>query len=400
MPDPLRRRRWLHRLFATLTVLSVLCLTLVGGTYGYVTWRLNQLKVSGDGGGTSALKSRPTPGKPFTVLVIGTDSRTGTGTEYGTNADACHCSDVLILARVDPAAARISLLSVPRDSYVPLQGLNENGKINASFTKGSNNTVDTLQQALGIEVNHYVTVNFAGFKGVVDALGGIRLDFPTPVRDKNAGLDVERTGCQRVDGNTALAVSRSRELQYLQDGSWHDDPTYEYGRSRRQQIFLRVLASAIVKQGLHNPLTANAVIGKFTSHNRLQVDSSVTAQELLTLAGDFASFDPSSIASFTLPTHTKKIPVWGDIEVLEPTADRATITAWYAAAQASAAPAPTAGSTVAPTASPTTSTTASPSASPSTAPTATPTGATPTPSAGPTVEPNQPRFFDPLPCTS
>jgi LCP family protein required for cell wall assembly len=403
----------MHRVSLAVTTTAALVLMAIGGTRLYVDHSLDVVqntalssvpgvaKVSGKG----ALAAKPAAGQPFTVLILGVDSRAGTGTEYGTDADACNCSDTIMLARVNPQTTKVSLLSIPRDTRVELTGYNRVTKINAAYGKGADNTVATIEKSLNIPINHWIVLDLAGFKSIVDAIGGVRMDIPVPIRDRNAGLDLETTGCQVVSGNEALAISRSRELQYLSSGgTWTDDPTYEYGRARREQAMMRLIAAHTVKSSLGNPLTAAKVIKTFTGGNRLAVDNQVTSSELIDLAGDFAGFDAASMQTYTLPTVTEKIYDSGagkklDFEVLQPTKDTATIQAWYAAVQpavpASSAATPTQPAAVTTTApaAPTTSTGA-PTVSRTTA--AAPTAAVTTSAA---VAPNQPQPWDPRPCS-
>ncbi|MFL6140187.1 MAG: LCP family protein [Frankiaceae bacterium] len=322
-----RPGRFWRRALATLAaLLSVVIVVTVGGVYSYASYRVQQIAKAP---AMPHLKPRQHYSDPFTVLVVGTDDRSGTHNQYGHEYIACKCSDTMILMRVDPASQHASLLSIPRDSYVELAGLNTKGKLNAAFTKGPDNLVQTIEQQLGIPINHYVLVDLASFKRTVDALGGVDMDVPMPIYDKNAHLDIARTGCRRLTGDEALAISRARELQYKQDGEWHYDPTWEYGRNRREQIFLKVLARAVLSRGLSNPLTADRVIATVTDHG-IETDAGVRTRELVSLAGQFAGFDAGHIDSYTLPTYTQEhTPDWGDVEILQPQQDIKTIAAWY-----------------------------------------------------------------------
>jgi LCP family protein required for cell wall assembly len=417
-----RRRRRLHRGFIALTVISALILAGLGASRFYVNNTVAALKSAGNNvvslppgvpkvKGKGHLTAKPKTGQPFTVLILGTDSRTGTGTEYGDNSDACGCSDTIILARVNPVTDKVSLLSIPRDTRVKVTGSNLVTKINSAYGRGPDNSVDTIQTALGIPINHWVVLDLAGFKSIVDAIGGIKLDFPYKITDKNAGLYITQTGCQTVDGNTALAISRSRELKYLdpKTGTYTFDPTYEYGRARREQILMKVIAAHTVKKSLSNPFTAKSVIDTFTSHNRLGVDPQVTSSELLDLVGDFAGFNAAKMQSFTLPTYTQRLPAPGypaglDFEILEQSKDIATIQAWYdatAATPKSTTPTPTVTkSTGGAATGATTATKPATTTIPATAPTTTAGGTTAvTPTATATATVNEPYPWDPRPCS-
>jgi len=176
---------------------------------------------------------------------------------------------------------------------------------------------------------------------------------------------------------------------------------------------MKVIAAHTVKKSLSNPLTAKKVIDTFTSHDRLAIDDQVSGSELLNLVGDFAGFDAATMQSFTLPTFTKPIYDAGagkdlDFEVLQPNEDVATIQAWYNATLAT----PKGSSTVTPTAVTTTSGAAVTTGSAATTTgTAATTTAAPTTTVAPTTTggatatatavapPNQPRSWDPRPCS-
>src|ERR671921_1881631 len=108
------------------------------------------------------------------------------------------------------------LLSLPRDSLVDVPG-HGTTKINAAFAFGGPKLlVRALEQATGIRIDDYVEIGFAGFVGVVDAVGGIEICPKRPMRDRQANLDIEK-GCQDVDGKVALGYARSRHTSGLGD---------------------------------------------------------------------------------------------------------------------------------------------------------------------------------------
>ncbi len=270
-PAARRGRRW-RRVLVALVAALVVAIAGVGGSYGYARMRFGQIATVD----VPSLKAQPAAGKPFNLLMVGSDTRQGldAGAQFGDVAG--QRADVLILVHIIPATHTARLLSIPRDLYVPIAGTDGSAKVNA------------------------------GFRRVVDAVGGIDLDFPVPVRDwkdgrNNSGLDVPAAGCRRLDGQQALALARSRYFQYLDShGTWQYDPGFDLGRVRRQQTFLRVLAVKALSKGLANPLRANAFASSLV--HSLTRDKDLSIGQVARLAGAFRSFHPDQLASQTIPT--------------------------------------------------------------------------------------------------
>src|SRR6202034_4666838 len=114
---------------------------------------------------------------------------------------------------------------------------------------------------------HAVSLNFDQFANVVDALGGINMSFPMSVFDQESGLNVQAAACVHLDGTQALQVVRARHLQYDAPGNNPDDPfswpqeaQSDLARIRRNHELLRVLATAVAKRGLGNPIRGHGLI--------------------------------------------------------------------------------------------------------------------------------------------
>ena len=159
---------------------SVLLAFLVVATtagYGYVHYRFNQIRSVEVPG-----LHKSVAGRPFNLLVVGSDSREGLddadGGRYGDVGG--QRNDTTLVVRVEPSRKRISMLSIPRDLVVPIAGGAEN-RINAALTGGPGELVKTIEQNFGVPIHHYVLIDFDGFRAIVDALGGIDVRFPYPV---------------------------------------------------------------------------------------------------------------------------------------------------------------------------------------------------------------------------
>jgi LCP family protein required for cell wall assembly len=254
------------------------------------------------------LAPAPPAGRPVTLLVVGSDTRQGLrGQDRGQfGAVQGQRADVILLVHLVPAGHRAWVLSIPRDLYVPVAGGGGRSKINAALAGGPERLVETIKTDFGIAVSHYLLVDFDGFRAVVDAVGGVRLDFPVPVRDDdnghdNSGLLIATPGCRRLDGQQALALARSRYYQYQgADGGWHPDPGYDLGRIRRQQVLLRALAAQALRRGLTNPLRADAILTAVAGH--LTRDDTLTLGMAVRLAGQLRQLRPGGLVGLTIPT--------------------------------------------------------------------------------------------------
>lgn len=192
--------------------------------------------------------------QPFNVLLIGVDKRA--------NAEEGVRSDTLIAVHVDPQQKRASMLSIPRDSVVTVPKFGQ-AKINTAFTNGYNHAkelygggttpdagggalaAETVEQWLGVKIDYVAQVDFNGFAGLVDSVGGVAIDIKRPLLDAEFPTEdygVERVyipaGLQVLDGRTALIYARSRHAS--------DD----FGRGQRQQQVLRALLQQVKARGL------------------------------------------------------------------------------------------------------------------------------------------------------
>jgi LCP family protein required for cell wall assembly len=298
-----RRRTWLDWLLLSGVVVVALALVGITTGYVYVQYRFHQVtKVT-----VRHLKAVPA-GEPFNVLLIGSDSRAGfTSADVAAYGDETTAggqrSDVVKIVHVVPATGQVSVLSIPRDTMVTVAGDTSNtgtyNRINATYDTGPDQLVQTIEANFGIPIAHVVQLNFVGFRGAVDAIGGVNLDFPYPARDAYTGLDITSPGCQHLDGGYSLAVARSRHYEYYQDGYWQTDGTSDFGRIQRQNAFLKALINQAEKQ--YNLLTLNAFIGSIVQG--ITVDTTFTVSELISLAREFRTFSSTTLATATLPTY-------------------------------------------------------------------------------------------------
>lgn len=244
----------------------------------------------------------PADGDDLTILVVGSDSREGLDdlTNFGAVGGAR--GDVIMLVRLDASTSTAQMLSIPRDYWVSIPGHGEN-RINASYAFGGPSLmVETIQGNLGLEVNHYVEIDFVGFEALVDELGGIEIAFPYAARDIKSGLDVP-AGTQVLNGEQALAYARSRTYQELQNGTWVSVDANDIGRTQRQQEVIRAIVS-----GLKSPSSvteAGDIAAAMAQHTT--IDSNLASSSVAGLFWDFKGILAGEIEGATLPVTNRTI---------------------------------------------------------------------------------------------
>ena len=301
-----RTRVWPRRVLIGLNVFIALCLVATASAYGYLRWRYGDIPklALGEvlrGGGEDD------PGEAMNVLLVGSDTRATVSKDeqkkFGSTKDVGEeHSDTMMILRADPKAKRAAILSIPRDLYVDIAGANRKDRINTAIqgNGGVGRLITTIRQELGIPIDHYMQVDFNGFRGIVDAVGGVTIPFEAPARDRVTGLNVPRAGCIELDGEQALAYARSRHFQYFEAGRWHTDPSGDLGRIERQQKFVRRMMKSAIARGVRNPITANSLIN--AGIKNVTIDDTLSTKDIARLATRFRSLDPEAVETLPLPT--------------------------------------------------------------------------------------------------
>jgi LCP family protein required for cell wall assembly len=306
------RRRWPRRILIGTNVVVAVILVVTGAAYGYVQFQFAQItKIhipdlfrEGSTSQSEAQSGSNIP--PFTLLAVGSDSRNiaggsqyqGSGASYVTGAR----SDSIVLLRVNPADRAIALLSIPRDSLVPIPGQGVT-RINEAFNAGNAQLLVTvLQQDYGIQVNHYAEANFDTFQQLANAVGGVDIWFPAGGMDAYSLFKVG-PGCNNLTGSLALAFVRSREYEYQVPGGGYQYqllPESDLARIQRQQAFVKLALQKARKIAPTNITALNSLVSSVTSN--LTLDSTFSNSELLRLADTFRSANLSDIPQFIYPT--------------------------------------------------------------------------------------------------
>ncbi|MDG4657185.1 LCP family protein [Ectobacillus antri] len=267
-----------------ITLLLIILLLFGGGGY-YVYSSFSSLLDIYSGTKTKQSKLREEEveitKKPFTVLLMGVEDYSSGGHNGRT--------DSLIVAAVNPKTQRVTMMSIPRDSYVSIPGRTKKDKINAAYAYGGEQlTIDTVEQLLRIPIDHYTKIDFNGFKQIVDAVGGVTVDVPF---DFVEGSDLNprkgitfKKGKQHLNGEEALAYARMRK----------HDPRGDFGRADRQ----RQLLSAIFEK-VSSPSSLLKVndLAKAVGKN---IKTDIPVSDGLALYRKFSKFNAQSIETLKL----------------------------------------------------------------------------------------------------
>jgi LCP family protein required for cell wall assembly len=223
-----------HPVRNTFRALAVLLLLFVVGLFAipaYAWSQVNRVDEAPSG-------ARPANQPGTTFLLVGSDSRKGlTKAErhkLGTGNSAGQRTDTIMILSI-PRGGKPALISIPRDSYLPVPGHGKN-KVNAAYSLGGPQLlVETVEQNTGLRIDAYLEIGFGGFVNVIDSVGGIEMCLPKAIKDKDSHINLPK-GCQTLDGANALGYVRMR----------HADPLGDLGRVQRQ----RAMLTAVAKKGL------------------------------------------------------------------------------------------------------------------------------------------------------
>lgn len=219
-----------HRLLKYLSLLLVIILILVGAC-GVLSWNWVDSQIKRDNWLTDTPDTQET-----TWLILGSDQREG---EEAKEITGFRTDTILVLTK--PVSGHSSLISIPRDSLVSVNG--QQMKINTvAQDLGNRALTKTVEKITGHKIDHVAEIKFAGLTNVVNSLGTIDLCYDRTVSDAYSGLNWT-AGCHSVDGNVALAFSRMR----------YADPQSDFGRAARQ----RMVISAIMKKALSSSTLTN-----------------------------------------------------------------------------------------------------------------------------------------------
>ncbi len=303
------RQGWLRprRILAVIGAVIAVIIVATVGMYFYVNSKLVRSDV------LVSYTGRPVVSAGQNWLITGSDSRQGLTRkqelQYATgklSAVSGHRSDTILILHMPSNGQPPVLVSIPRDSYVPIPGYGSN-KINAAFDFGGPKLLaETIQNVTGLYINHYMGIGFGGFVNVVNDIGGVRMCLPGPMVDPKAGLHL-KAGCQNLDGGQALGYVRTRNFAIS-----------DLQREQDQRLFLKALLSKMTSPGTFlNPFAAlPAATG---SAGALTVDQGTSLYDLVRAA--FALRNPQTatvpIADASYQTSAGNSVLWDRTQALQ-----------------------------------------------------------------------------------
>ncbi|MEU8436276.1 LCP family protein [Streptomyces sp. NPDC029216] len=229
------------------------------------------------------------------ILVVGVDSRAGLSkaekNRLHVGGKGCNCTDVMMLVHLARDTRRVSLVSLPRDSYVEYaDGSGVRGKINGAYARGGGKlAVRTVEKITGLHVDHYLEVGFTGFEQAINRLGGATLCTDTHLKDENSGLDLT-PGMHHADGNNTLRYVRARHIERPGD----------LGRVRRQQRAVSDLMTRLITEGaLADPAAAAETAAALLKSVR--TDDHTDAADLVRIGLALARLRPGQTEFATVP---------------------------------------------------------------------------------------------------
>jgi LCP family protein required for cell wall assembly len=295
--QPGRRGR---RIALIIGVVVIVLIAGIGGTYFWLNGKLNH---------TVTLPKTTLTSAGTNWLIAGDDSRNGISRSQRASlhlgSQGADASDSLMLLHT--GSGKPVLISIPRDSYVTIPGHGQN-KINAALAIGGPTLlVQSVEEATGLRIDHYMGIGFGGLADVVNKVGGVRICLPNAVNDPFSGVNL-KAGCQNLNGKQAVAFVRDR----------HSFATSDLQRIQDQRAFLQALLSKATSPGVYlNPFTA-LPFGS-SAAGSVSVDKGTSLYDLLQVA--FALRGPETgtvpIANANFPTSAGDAVLWDRTKALQ-----------------------------------------------------------------------------------
>ncbi len=313
MPPARTGRRWRfwgqpgrhgRRIALVIAVVVIVLIAGIGGTYFWVNGKLNR---------TVTLPATSATSAGTNWLIAGSDQRTGISrseqAQLHLGSQGADASDSLMLLHM--GTGKPVLISIPRDSYVPIPGHGSN-KINAALSLGGPSLlVQTVESVTGLKINHYMGIGFAGLADVVSSVGGVQMCVKTAIPADptgDSGFKGLAAGCHTLSGTQAIAFVRDR----------HSFATSDLQRIQDQRAFLSALLSKATSPGVYlNPFTALPFAS--TAASSMAVDKGTSLWGLLQVAEALRGPQTGTvpIANANYPTSAGDAVLWDQSQALE-----------------------------------------------------------------------------------
>jgi LCP family protein required for cell wall assembly len=300
-----RRRPRAGRRSLLVTAWTAVGIVVLGGTgAGYLYFKLNgNIKSVDIDRALGADRPTKADNGSENILVLGSDTRSGANKKLGGGADDGSArSDTAMVIHVHEGHKKASVVSIPRDTLIDRpectdsQGVTHDAANDVMFnsaysTGGAACAVKTVESISGVRMDHYVEVDFSGFKKLVDELGGVEITTTKDLKDPDSHLDLE-AGTHKLDGEQALALVRTRHG--VGDGS-------DLGRIQLQQAFVKALVDQVEEVGV---LTGGSKLYDLadTATKAVTTDSGLgSLNSLMSFADDLKGIDASDLTMVTMP---------------------------------------------------------------------------------------------------
>ena len=278
-PEIARLRRKRRRIRRTVIAIVCVIVALLGIGAAYAGWYVNELDsaLAPDEQTNSELQKvliPETAGKPYYILVLGSDSREGNYSAHIDQRNGNERSDVMMLVRIDSKNKKVTLLSIPRDTPYQLSD-GSYVKINEMFNNfGSAGAVKAVSSLTGLPISHVAEVRISGLEAIVDLLGGITVDVPTQLSYTTTDQEeiTIEAGRQTLNGREAQIFARAR----------HE---FEGNQDEHRQDNVRQLLKAIIDKILDHPVSE---IPNIVLQLAQYVDTDLKTLNVVSLALDFS----------------------------------------------------------------------------------------------------------------
>ncbi len=290
-----RRHRRTRRIAAiSAGVVALVVVVAVGGLYAYakhIESTMQRTVVRQEKLNVDLAKAKPQ--EPYNVLIMGVDKRSG---------DTTYRSDSLMLARIDAKTKQVWMVSIPRDMRAPIPG-HGYGKINGAYAYGQEQlAIDSVEKLTGVPVNHFMAIDFSGFEKVVNAMGGVWIDVPVEINDKQADRSKGDkashidAGYQQLDGAHSLTFVRAR----------HQFADQDFSRMKNQQLFAKAIADQVATK------TSVARLPSIVAAVAPHISTDMSLMEMMRSAQALKGAGSESVYTTTFPGEWRSPFIWPD----------------------------------------------------------------------------------------